>query len=160
ESERRYRTLLEQASEGISIFDPKINYREVNSRLCEMLGYTKEELLHCNVMELIEPGDLASNPPRMDEVQAGKTVQNERLLVRKDGTILSAEITSKMLDDGRIQTIIRDISERKQAEQDLRTSEERYRTLVESIPQRIFFKDRDSVFVSVNAQFAQDTGVS
>lgn len=55
---------------------------------------------------------------------------------------------------------IRYALERHRAEQKVIESEQRYRTLLESITQRIFFKDRDSVFVSVNAQFAQDAGMS
>jgi PAS domain S-box-containing protein len=84
-----------------------------------MLGYTREELLRLNVKDLIPAKDLAAAPIRFDELQAGKTLLIERWLRRKDGTLLPVEISGRMIQDGVLQSIIRDISERKQAEEKL-----------------------------------------
>ena len=118
-SESKYRLLLEQASDGIHTYDLRGNIIETNSKLCEMLGYTREELLRLNVKELIPPDDLAVAPVRFDELRAGRTLLNERRLCRKDGTLLPVEISGRMIQDGVLQSIIRDISERKRAEEKL-----------------------------------------
>ncbi|MCA1614749.1 MAG: PAS domain S-box protein [Acidobacteria bacterium] len=115
-SESKYRLLLEQASDGIHTYDVRGDIIETNSKLCEMLGYTREELLRLNVADLIPPEDLAAAPVRFDELQSGRTLLTERLLRRKDGTLLPVEISGRMIREGVLQSIIRDISERRRAE--------------------------------------------
>ncbi len=119
ESENKYRLLMEQASDGIHTYDMQGNFIEINSKLCEMLGYTSEELLRLNVRDLIPAEDLAVDPIRFDELRAGKTLLNERRLRRKDGALLPVEISGKMIRDGVLQAIIRDITKRKRAEESL-----------------------------------------
>jgi PAS domain S-box-containing protein len=121
-SESMYRLLLEQASDGIHTYDLRGDFIETNSKLCQMLGYTRAELLRLNVKDLIPAADLAATPIRFDELQAGKTLLTERWLRRKDGTLLPVEISGRMIQDGVLQSIIRDISERKLAEEQLRTA--------------------------------------
>lgn len=72
ESENKYRVLIEQASDGIHTYDMHGNIIETNSRFCEMLGYTPEELLRLNVKDLVPAEDLAADPIRFDELQSGK----------------------------------------------------------------------------------------
>ena len=119
QSESKYRLLMEQASDGIHTYDPQGNFIETNSKLCEMLGYTREELLGLNVKDLVPAEDLAAAPIRFDRLRAGQTVLAERRLLRKDGTLLPVEISGRMIRDGVLQSIIRDISERKRAEEEL-----------------------------------------
>jgi PAS domain S-box-containing protein len=120
QSEAKYRLLLEYASDGIHTYDPRGRIIDTNSKFCEMLGYTREELLRLNVSDLIPPEDLAAAPVRFDELQAGRTLLTERLLRRKDGTLLPVEISGRMMREGVLQSIARDISERKRAEEELR----------------------------------------
>jgi len=116
ESEKKYRILIEQAAEAIAIFDQHLNFIDVNSAACHMTGFTREELLNLNVKDIVPEEDFASIPSQLAEVIAGKTVVNESRLRRKDGTIISIEVSAKMLEDGMVQTITRDITERKQTE--------------------------------------------
>ena len=67
--------------------------------------------------------DLVDIPIRMDEIQAGKTVVRERRLRRSDGALVLIESSTKILPDGRVQGIVRDITERKRAEAALRERE-------------------------------------
>ena len=124
ESENKYRMLIEQASDGIFILDQQGNFVEVNSRACEILGYECEEFLQLNIMDLVPADDLSNAQLSLAELQAGKTILSERRLRRKDGTLIQAEISANMLDDGRIQAIARDITERKRAEEEIRTLNE------------------------------------
>lgn len=109
--------LLDEASEGIFISDQQGNYVAVNSRACEMLGYDRAELLQLNIRDLVPDEDLEAAPLQFDELLAGKTLRREHRLRHKNGAFLAAEISAKMLADGRLQAIVRDISERKAVEQ-------------------------------------------
>lgn len=115
-SESKYRLLMEHASDGIHTYDSSGNFIETNSRLCNMLGYTREELLRLNVKDLIKPEELILTPLRFDQLAAGQTLITERQLRRKDGTFMPVEISGRMVQDGVMQSIIRDITERKRAE--------------------------------------------
>jgi PAS domain S-box-containing protein len=132
ESENRYRKLIEQASDGILVGDGQGRFLIANTRMCEMLGYTRAELQSLTRDDLFFPGDHAANKSNMDAIQAGEVVIMERQLRRKDGTTIMVETSSKMLSDGKMQAIVRDISERKKAEAALRESEERFRSLVQT----------------------------
>ena len=118
-SENKYRTILEQASDGIFIADASGKYVEVNPRGCEMLGYTRDELLTKKLVDLIPPDDLSATPVRTDELKRGKVFLSERRLVHKNGALVPVEISALMLPDGRLQGIVRDITERKRAEEQM-----------------------------------------
>jgi PAS domain S-box-containing protein len=132
QSEERYRTLIEQAGDGIFISDATGRYIDVNSAGLTMLGYSREELLQMNLNDLIPSEDKGKKPPRLDEIRAGKTVITERRLICKDGSLLPVEISGKMLADGRLQGIVRDITERRKAEEALRLENERFMRFVNS----------------------------
>ena len=125
ESEARYRGLIEQAFDGIFLSDQSGYYSEVNPAGCAMLGYSREEILKLNMRDLITPEGLVNVPVRTAEMLKGATVRSERLFRRKDGTIFPVEISGKMLENGNLQGIVRDITERKRMEHTLQESEPR-----------------------------------
>lgn len=113
EIDARYRTLIEQASDGIFVADPQGNYVDVNPSGCSMLGYTREEILKLNMRDLASAESQKGQPLRFDELQTGKSFIVERTLVTKSGELLPVEISSKMLENGQFLGIVRDITERK-----------------------------------------------
>ena len=115
--EERYRALIDLAPDGIFITDANGKYGEVNSSGCTMLGYGHEELLTRSITDLFAPDDAAPDPVRWNELRQGTPIISEHMLIRKDGTLLPVEISSRMLPDGRFQSIVRDISERKRSEE-------------------------------------------
>ena len=113
ESEHKYRMLVEQAADGIVLLDRKLNIVDVNKAACEMTGFTCEELLKLNAMDLYPPGELEERPLRLDEVLSGKTVITERRATKKDGSLIEVEISAKLIEGGHIQAIVRDITGRR-----------------------------------------------
>ncbi|MGC8855381.1 MAG: GAF domain-containing protein [Anaerolineae bacterium] len=157
-SEMRYRTLVEQASDGIFIADAEQRYVEVNSAGCQMLGYSRQEILSMRMEDLVLPEDLASNPFKMEDLQQGKTVIAERRLKRKDGTLLPVEISAKILPNGYFQGIMRDITERKQAEAALKQSEAYFRALFDNSAEGMAILDAEGKFVYVSPAEQRLTG--
>jgi PAS domain S-box-containing protein len=102
-----------------------------------MLGYDLSELLRIGMQDLIPEEDLEVEPIHFDELREGKTLVTQRSLRRKDGSLLPAEISAKMLPDGRLFAIVRDITERKKAEQALKQSRDTLKTLLEGLPDGI-----------------------
>ena len=86
---------FEFASDGIFISDGAGRYVDVNTRGCEMLGFSRQELLQMTIQDLIvmaEPGDV---PPLLDELRSGRTVVRERRVRRKRGAPLLVEISAR-----------------------------------------------------------------
>lgn len=115
-SESRYRLLMEEASDGIWTFDSQGSYLEANKAACALVGYSADELLHMNVRDLTASEDLPDLEDAIAQMLHGQTIRAERRLLRKDGRVITIENASRQLDDGRIQSIIRDVTERKEAE--------------------------------------------
>ncbi len=118
----KYRMVVEQASDGIVIANERGDCLEVNARLLEMLGYTREEFLGRNVQDLIPRADRSSVPWSVDQAR-GQIFRKELRFLRRDGTFLEVEVSISGLEDGRIQAIIRDVAERKRLEMQLRQSQ-------------------------------------
>jgi len=160
ESESKYRTLIEQASDGIFITDEKGKYLEVNLRGCELLGCSQEELIHLNVRDFLPPEEMANFKKHNIQLSGGESLIFERPVLRKDGSRYPAEISAKVLGDGRTLAIVRDITERKQAEEALQESEGKFRALLDHSPSAITLKDLDGRYQLVNRQVGLMMGVS
>lgn len=121
-SETRMRQLVEQASDGVLVADVHGRYTEVNTAVCELLGYRRDELIGRAMTDLVAPGDAARMFAIRDRLRADAdaTDRGEWTLIGKDGREVVTEISAKILSDGRWQAFVRDIRERKLAEQALR----------------------------------------
>jgi PAS domain S-box-containing protein len=159
EENRRYRTLVEQASDGIFIVDQTGSFVELNPIACSMLGYEREHLLSLNIRDLIVAEDIAANPIQLNEILKGKTLQKERWVRRKDGTTFPIEVSARMLDDGKIQGIVRDITKRKKAEEALRASEQRFSIAFNASPVSITISTLDEgLYLYANDAFVRTSG--
>lgn len=151
QSELNYRNLLEQASDGIFIANPQGYYILVNQVACNLVGYSREELLSMHLRDLVTPESLQKQPLRLDELREGKTLIVERAFLRKDGTIMQCELSAKMLPDGRFQSLVRDITNRWESEEKLKKSEETYRYLFANHPHPMWIYDLKTLaFLEVN----------
>lgn len=133
--------VFEFASDGMFVSDADGHYIDVNRRGCEMLGFSREELLAMTIHDLIEPEELLHDRPRLSELRAGSTLVRERRLRRKHAPPLCVEVSARALPDGHLLGIVRDIEERKRLESRLAASEGLYRSLFETSPDGIAVVD-------------------
>lgn len=158
ESEQRYRSLVEQASDGILVADFQGDIIEVNTALCVMFGYTKEEVLLKKISSFLDPIDLKQNPIRFDLLRSDRTRLVERRALHKDGYLFDIELSSKLIGEGRVLSIIRDISERKKAEKALVESEIKHRTIVDTTDEMMQRLSADGKIVWVNESWKKNMG--
>ncbi len=149
ESERQYRQLIEQAADGIFITDEAGRFVLVNSKTCEMLGYTREEFLGLSFIDTY-PSEMEDTcREQLASIQPGKTLRFERLMKRKGGGVFWMEASVAKLEDGRQQAIIHDITERRSDEA------ERARLImaIEQVDEGIMITDENWIIQFVNPAF-------
>ncbi|MFP5239719.1 MAG: PAS domain S-box protein, partial [Acidobacteriota bacterium] len=167
-SELRYRELVENARSMILKIDKGGRILEFNEYAREVFGYKPEEVLGRHVMETIVPRtDKAGDDlrPRIEATLAapGRETHSENENIRKDGSLLTVAWNNKPFYDasGEYQGVISvglDVTERKRAEEALRENRQVLETILNSVPQSIFWKDRNSVYLGCNKAFAQAAG--
>jgi len=114
------RELIDSASDAIFVADLSGRFVDVNRAACRMVRYTRDELLSKAVADLIPPMELPRLEQQKTALIGGEVRVNEWELVCKDGTLVPAEVSAKILPDGRWQAFIRDISDRKRLERQQR----------------------------------------
>ena len=134
ESESKFRSYTEYAPLGVFIVNEKGRYLEVNAAATEMLGYTEPELLLLSIPDILTPQSLESGLKQFQRVVQDGFASAEFLFRRKDGTQFWATVLVVKLSEDRFMSYCQDITERKLAEEVLRENEERYRLLVETLP--------------------------
>lgn len=157
ESERRYRLLIEHASDAIYVLNFDNTFTEVNASMCKMTGYSREELLQLKVIDLLEPEHLKIDPIILSPDDLTEATIKERRFLRKDGTIFDVEVNVKRFSDDRILVIARDITARKAMETELRLAELKFRTLAEKSMVGIYIVQKGK-FTYVNPRFAHIFG--
>ncbi len=121
ESEKRYKRLFEQSNDAVFIHDFNGRIIDVNQRVCEMLGYNKEQLLSINIINLHPKKELPNSKKAFHTTKEKGSVRFETRFIKKDGSELFVDISSRIIDEKNsiVQGIARDITERKKAEKDV-----------------------------------------
>jgi len=165
ESEEKYRNILEQIEDSYFETDVQGNYTFVNDTWCRIMGYTREEVIGQNADKFIHPDDIKQTRKAYYEVyRTGRPNKGVVLrMVHKDGTILYGEASISPMKDkeGNIvgfRSVGRDITERRRLEDNVRRSEERYRSLVEEVEDLYVENDLKGDITFINDAFCRKLG--
>lgn len=166
EAEARYRSIFENAAEGIFQITPQGRYLSVNPALARMYGYESPEVL---IERLPNIQQLYVNPTGWAEFillmeREGSVSNLEYKVCRQNGTKIWVSENARAVKDETGQLLyyegtIEDISRRKEAEAALKEKEQYLRLVLNNIPQQVFWKDRDSRFLGCNKNWADAAGL-
>ncbi|HMK59697.1 MAG TPA: PAS domain S-box protein [Dissulfurispiraceae bacterium] len=158
-SEERFRLMFEQAAVGVAEINSLTGqFLRVNQRYCDIVGYSREEMLRMDFQSITHLDDLAVYLAHMEQLKAGTISQftMEKQYYRKDNTVVWVTLTvSQLWSPGDSPTkhvaVIQDITERKRAEKALEASEEQYKLLFSANPNPMFVFDEETLqFLAVN----------
>jgi diguanylate cyclase (GGDEF)-like protein/PAS domain S-box-containing protein len=141
DSERHFRSIVEQAADGIVVIDAAGKITLANSRACEMLGYPASEIVGVDLLDTYLPGDRELGRRSLEQPLDTAT-RFERMLRRRNGTVIPIDVSVASLIDGERQLIMRDVIARQRAESTQFAEERRLRSLLrisevecESVPE-------------------------
>lgn len=130
-SEEKYRQLFDQAADGIFISSEDGALLDVNESGCAMLGYTQDEF-KTGFAEILKNNQKVVELEKVSEkIISGQKVLNERELITKNGKKINVEILTQILPDGRVQRVIRNITERKKAEETVKQAQRELQSLLQ-----------------------------
>ncbi|HET6462074.1 MAG TPA: PAS domain S-box protein, partial [Syntrophales bacterium] len=164
--EERYRLSFENATDIIYTIDANLNLSSVSPSMDRILGYKPQDFIgqHVSYLEnILTPESFEKIITDIGLVLKGETITaTVYRFITKEGAIKYCEVSgSPMMRDGKIIGIIsaaRDITDRKQVEEAQRNSEGRLRTLVKTIPDLIWLKDKGGVYLTCNTMFERFFG--
>jgi len=161
EAIKLFRRLVDQSNDAIEVVDPEtLRFLDINEKACQDLGYSREELLSLTVFDV----DPAIDQPSVARV--GEELRKTGFMIiesqhrRKDGSMFPVEINMKYVqfDRSYVINVARDITERRRAEEALRASEERYRSLFDGVPVGLYRTTVAGQFLDANPALAKMLG--
>ncbi|MCJ7662839.1 MAG: PAS domain S-box protein, partial [Desulfobacterales bacterium] len=167
ESEEKYRTILKNITEGYFENDLRGNLTFFNDSLPEVYGYTRDELIHMNYRQFMDEENARKVSQAYNNIYAtgkpNREIQFE--IIRKAGTKRYLENSVSLIRNAAGQPmgfrgISRDVTERKVAEEKLRQSEERYRTIIETMQEGYFEADLKGRYIFANDALCKRQGYS
>jgi PAS domain S-box-containing protein len=158
QSQHRYQQLVDHARDGIFTLGADGRFLFVNEGICNLLGYTPEELLRLTIFDTYSDESREGGRQRLAKIERGEATQFERPMKRKDGSFVTIEASAWRTEDGHVQAIVRDITEHKRSEAALRESEEQFRTMADFTYDWEFWIGPDGQFRYVSPSCLRITG--
>jgi PAS domain S-box-containing protein len=167
ESTEQYQATFELAGVGIGHTAPDGRWLRVNQKLCDIIGYSCEELLGLTFRDITHPDYLEQDTEAARAMLRGErqSYTTEKRYIRKDGSEVWVNLTVSPLRDsaGALRyfiSVIEDVSERKRAEEGLRESEAQLRTLADAVPQLAWMAHADGHIFWYNRRWYEYTGTT
>lgn len=157
------RSILETTKDGFLRLDTHGHLIDANPAYCQLSGYTREELLGLHMSNLEAAESAAEVSERIQRLKDTTSEQFETMHRRKDGSIWYVEVSTTYRSNdlaGEFFAFVRDISERKWAEERVVESEARLQTLIQTLPDLIWLKDAEGVYLACNHRFERFFGAS
>src|SRR3954462_186991 len=165
ESEEPYRRTFELAGSGLAHVSLDGRFLRVNRQLCDMLGYSEQELVGKTVKELSHPDDRDTVDRPREQLASGTvdSIRVEKRYLRKDGSTVWASVAIAFERDGAGRplyaiSVLDDITTRKHIDAALRESEERYRRTFELAGSGVAHIGLDRKFIRVNRRLCEILG--
>ena len=167
ESEERFRDVIEHAPIGMALTSPDGRFIRVNRALCDIVGYTAEELLKLTFEDITHPDDRQKDLDQVKRLESGKipAYEMEKRYVRKNGEVVWVQITGSLLRDAQghpLQLIkqVQNITERKRVEEKLRAASHYARSLIEASLDPLVTISNEGIITDVNAASELATGIA
>jgi PAS domain S-box-containing protein len=166
-SEERFRKIFEEGPIGMTIVDMNFQFIQVNTAFCQMLGYTTSEIMGLKVADISYPDDMPQNREYLKQALNGEIpfYQMDKRYVRKDGQIVWGHLTVSFLHNEKDKPIyllgkIEDITARKHAEEALKESENRYRSVITALQEGIVLQDAQGNLIACNPSAERILGLT
>lgn len=166
ESEKRFRSFFELSLIGIAITSPDKGWIEANDKICQILGYSCDELFKTTLDKITHPDDLDKDTEQLNSLMDGYIDEYtlEKRFIRKDGSVVNTNVSVGCIrnkDNGvkYFVVLIEDISSRKRAEEALMESEEKFRSTIEQSLEGIALVDIKGSIIEWNNAMEKITGL-
>ena len=158
-----FKKIVNAAAEAIFVLDKNGKFIFVNRHALQRSGYKEKDILGKNALRLIPRSQWEQATSTFNKILSGSQVKSVEFPVRyRSGRVVIMEFTGKPLkENGKLVGAVgtaRDITKRKEAEQQLEQSQDMLRFVMDALPMRVFWKDRHSVYLGCNRAFAEDSG--
>ena len=167
ESHEDFQRYFNMSTVGMAVTNSEKDWIEVNDRLCQILGYSKEELKKLTWAELTHPDDLDVNLELFNKMEEGKidSYQMDKRYIRKDKSIVYTTIYAAChrSPTGKLRhllTSVVDVTEQKLAEKALKENEAIFSSFLENSPVYVFFKDKNVRSIRLSKNYEQMLGMS
>ncbi|MFY7839108.1 MAG: PAS domain-containing sensor histidine kinase [Lacibacter sp.] len=162
-SEEKYRLFFENSMDGILLTNANGIIFSANKAACEIFGMTEEEICSGGRSKILDESD-PNWPVFFEERNINGKAQGELRHFRKDGSVFPAEITSVKFStasgEEQTNTIIRDITDRKKAQDQLQKEKDLSDSIINTLPGIFYFCDRNGKFIRWNKKYNDVTGYS
>ena len=159
--EEQYRAIFEGSADALVLWSRDVRIVDVNPAFTAMYGYTRDEIVGSTFGDRLPTLDIARRIRMMQRALEGETGHLETRTIRKSGESFDVEIRYLPIlhrGEPHVLAIARDITERRDAEQALRDSEEQYRAIFNASADALVLRDADFRIVDVNATYEAMSG--